>query len=112
MMARMAAAVVRHRRWIIAGWTVVAVALAPLARGVQDHLETNVRIPRSESARVDELLSSAFATRFARFAVLVVRGLPPATTDSGRVMLRRLLDVVRASPSVMGTLAALDDASG
>jgi len=105
---RAAAAVVRRRRGVLAGWALAAAALIPAARGVQDRLETNVRVDGSESARVDSLLTSEFATRFARYAVLVVRGLPPAQSDSGRVLLKSVLNDIAASPSVTGTLSALD----
>ena len=84
--------------------------IVPLARGIEGRLETNVHVRDSESARVDEILATGFASRFARFAVLVVRGpgVSSLRTPTGRALLRRVIDDVRAAPAVTGTASALD----
>ncbi|MDQ3950703.1 MAG: MMPL family transporter [Gemmatimonadota bacterium] len=100
--------VVRRRRVALGVWAVVAAALVPLARGVERRLETGTRVRGSESAQVSELLATRFASPYAQYAVLVVRGLPPPATEAGRAALGEIVRVLRASPAVTGTFSALD----
>jgi RND superfamily putative drug exporter len=102
------AIVVTHRRIVLLAWTLAAGALLPLARGVERRLETGTRVPGSESARVAELLTTTFASPFARYAVLVMHGIPGLTSDSGRATLRRIVDQVRANHDVAATFSLLD----
>lgn len=100
--------VVHRRRAALVLWTAVSAALVPLARGVEQRLETGARIPGSESAEVSQLLAERFTSPYAQYAVLVVRGLPAATTAPGRAALGEIVRVLRASPVVTGTFSALD----
>src|SRR5918992_5434484 len=100
--------VVRRRRVALAGWAVAAAALVPLARGVEQRLETGARIPGSESADVGHLLATRFTSPYAQHAVLVVRGLPPPTAAAGRTTLGEIVAILRAHPAVSGTFSALD----
>ncbi len=100
--------VVRRRRIVLLVWGVAVALLVPLARGVEQRLETGARIPGSESAIVTQLLATQFASPYAQYAILVVRGLPAPGTDVGRAELKQVVGVVRASAAVSGTFSALD----
>jgi len=100
--------VVRRRRLVLALWTLAAALLLPMARGVERRLDTGARVPGSESARVAELLATKFESPFARYAVLVVRGVPDITTDSARMTLRDLVQAVSENPTVGGTFSLLN----
>jgi RND superfamily putative drug exporter len=100
--------VVRRRQVALGIWVVAAATLLPFARGVERRLETGARVPGSESAQVNELLASRFASPYAQYAILVVRGLPPPTTEAGRATLGEIVRVLRASPDVAGTFSILD----
>lgn len=100
--------VVEHRRVILAAWALVAMAMIPFARGAQRRLETGTRVPGSESARAEELLSTRLASPFAKHAVLVVRGVPSPMTDGGRAVLERIVDRLMVVQPVAATFSALD----
>ena len=100
--------VVRRRRLCFAAWAVAAAALLPLAAGVERSLVTGVRIPGSGSARADSLLAARFASPYAEYAVLVVRGLPAPSTPEGRAALERVAAAVRADGAVAGIFSVLD----
>src|SRR5262245_61613183 len=86
-------------RWVVAGfWAAAAVALLPQARHAARRLQVGARIETSESAAVERLLAGSLASSYARFAVLVIRGIPSPDTPAGAAALDRLLrPVARAS---------------
>jgi RND superfamily putative drug exporter len=87
---------------------VIALAiLAPFAARIEQVLDVTARVEDSESAAVEELLRTRFASPFARYAVLVVTGIPRPASDSGAV-LERVVNEVRAVPGVTGTISWLD----
>ena len=100
--------IVAWRRWIAAGWIVAAFVLAPEARHVASLLETAARVDGSESAEVARLLAGPLASRYARVAVLVVRGAPPPGIPAGNAVLQEVVDSLRAAPEVSGTISWLD----
>ena len=100
--------VVRQRRLVLLVWIVVIAAVLPLARGVEGRLDTGARVPGSESARVTELLATRFASPFARYAVLVVEGMPDDPVDRHRATLRTIVDSVAANRAVAGTFSLLN----
>jgi RND superfamily putative drug exporter len=106
--ARVATFVVLRRRIALACWAIAAAVLVPLARGVEGRLETGARIPGSESAEVSELLTAKFASPFTQYAILVIRGVAPSTTEPGRRVLEQTIKALRASPAVIGTFSGLD----
>lgn len=106
--SRISQAVVRRRRAVLCAWGALAIGLVPFARGVEQRLETGARIPGSESAEVSRLLASGFTSPYAQYAVLVVRGVAPPTSDDGRAALDRIVDRLRSSPAVTGTFSARD----
>ena len=89
--------VVRQRRRVLLAWIVVVAAILPMARGVEGRLDTGARVPGSESTHVTELLATRFASPFARYAVLVVQGMPDDSLDRGRISLRTIVDSVAAN---------------
>lgn len=99
--------VVRKRGFILALWAVAVAVVLPLARGVERKLDTGARVPGSESAEVAELLATKFASPFARYAVLVVRGIPNVVADSEHATLRAIVQAVEGNPSVAGTFSRL-----
>lgn len=100
--------VVSHRRTVILLWVLAAVSLIPFARGVEPLLETGTRVPDSESSRAAELLTTKVSSQFARYAVLVVRGIPNPTRDSGRALLEHIVSRVNANRAVVATFSLLD----
>jgi len=104
----LAAFVVRQRRAVLSVWLTVFALLLPFTRGVEHRLDTGTRVPGSESARVAELLSSRFTTEFARYAVLVARGIPAPNTESGADALRAIVAALQANSAVSATLSILD----
>lgn len=102
------ALIVHHRRVIIALWALLAVAVIPLTRGLEQKLETGTRAPGSESERVKDFMASRFTSPFAQYAVLVVEGLPDPAHDSSSVALRHLVRTVGESPTVGGTFSFLN----
>jgi len=71
-MAYVVESLIRHRRWVVAGWVVVTAALLPGALRVERTLEVAAHVPGSESAAVERDLATRFGSPFAQFAVLVV----------------------------------------
>ena len=100
--------IVRRRRWVAGAWALVAVALLPLAGGVEGRLDVAARVEGSESAAVERLLAERFASPFARYAVLVVSGLPSPETPAGAAALRHVADAAAATPGVTRTFSWLD----
>lgn len=105
---RFARAVVRHRGWVAAGWVVAALLLLPFAAGVERVLDVSARIDGSESAAVQRALGERFASPFARYAVLVVSGVPSPDGEEGRRALERVVAGVSATPGVTRAFSWLD----
>jgi putative drug exporter of the RND superfamily len=105
-----AAWVVRRRHWVLAGWIIVLVALAPAAARVQAVLDVSAHVEGSESAFVDAVLRERFDAPFARHAVLVLTGAPDPGSAVGEQALRDILAAVTAVPGVTGTVSWLDAA--
>ena len=106
--ARLATAVVRHRRAAFLIWLALALALVPAAREVEGRLEAGARITGSQSDEVSQRIATSFSSPFAQFAVLVVRGLPDPRDSAGRNALGRIIRKVGDLPPVSGTFSMLD----
>src|SRR5262245_31051781 len=87
-----AAAIVRHRRWIVAAWVAAAALLVPAARRLEPRLRVAAHVDGSESDEVEHALAARFATPLARVAVLVATGVPRPDGEEGRQLLRALVD--------------------
>ena len=103
-----AAGLVRRRRAVILGWALVGTASLPLAGRLSERLDPGTRIEGSESALVEEILERRFESPFARSALLVVSGVPPAGTPRGESLLRELTAAVAKAPGVTRTFSFLD----
>jgi putative drug exporter of the RND superfamily len=100
--------VVRRRRLALAGWALVAAVLLPLAPRLPDRLDVSARILGSESASVEQGLTSRFESPFARPVVLVVTGIPGPDRPEGASVLREVTSAVEALPGVARTFSYLD----
>ena len=100
--------VVRWRWWIGVAWLGAAVMLLPQAGRVTEILEVGARVNGSESAEVERLLTGRMASPYARFAVLVVRGVPAPTTRDGAAALERIVHRLKQAPEVSGTFSYLE----
>ena len=106
---RLAAGVV-HGRWgIVGGWLVAVGVLAPLARTVQHRLTVAARVTGSESAELEDVLARRFASPFARWAVLVVGGVPAPDTPEGRAVLEGAVRSLNGHPHITRAFSYLDD---
>jgi RND superfamily putative drug exporter len=86
----------------------VALIALPFAAAVNGELDATTRLDDSESGRVETVLREQFKSPFAQIALLRVAGVPPATTDPGRAVLERVVQALRRSPPVQGTLSYMD----
>jgi putative drug exporter of the RND superfamily len=107
---RLAAGVVRGRWYVLGGWLVAVAALTPLASSVEDRLTVAARVTGSESAAVEEVLADRFDSPFARWAVLVLGGVPAPDTPEGRAVLEVVVRVLNDHPQVTRTFSYLDEA--
>jgi RND superfamily putative drug exporter len=94
--------VVHWRWWIAAAWLGAAVLLLPRAGQVTEILEVGARVNGSESAEVERILAGPLASPYARFAVLVVSGVPSPSTQDGAAVLERIVRRLRQAPEVSG----------
>ncbi len=100
--------IVRYRAWIIASWVVIAVVLLPAARRVDTVLVVaGARSGRSDAADVERRLATDFASPYARYAVLVVTGIPQPTTPDGGTALVAITRALGHAPGVTRTLSFL-----
>src|SRR5262249_10217981 len=98
----------RHRRWLLAAWIILCVALVPAARSIESVLSVAARGDGSESARGDDQLARRFRSPFAHSVVLVATGLPSPTTVTGEKALGSLVSALKSARGVTGVLSYLD----
>jgi RND superfamily putative drug exporter len=82
--------------------------LLPLAPRLHERLDVSSRILGSESASVEQALTSRFESPFARPVVLVVGGVPGPDRPEGQAVLREVTSGVQALPGVARTFSYLD----
>ncbi|HKG95556.1 MAG TPA: MMPL family transporter, partial [Gemmatimonadaceae bacterium] len=104
----MAHALIRHRRRVALLWLIAAAVLLPQARHVEARLDVAARVDGSESAAVEGMLAERFGSPFARYAVLVLSGVPGPDGDDGRRVLESAAATVGAVPGVARTFSYLD----
>jgi RND superfamily putative drug exporter len=107
MMRAIGTFVVRRRRWVLAAWIVLIVALAPGAGRVEKELEVVARVRGSEAQAVETMLRTRFNSPFARFAVLVIMGAPSPETPEGLDVLEAVVAPLDTATGVSGTLSYL-----
>ena len=100
--------IVRARRWIALVWVITAAILIPFAARVEQELEVAARVDGSESAAVDEILATRFTSPFARFAVLILTGVPAPSDSAGAAALRRITEALAQDPAASGVFSYLD----
>jgi len=92
--------VVRYRGWVVAGWALAALALAPRAARVDRYLA--VAPPMGgEAAVVDSELATRFVTPFVNYVILIVGGGPPPVEPRGRALLDSIVRYVARVPGVL-----------
>lgn len=102
------AAIVRGRRWIVCVWTVAVLALVPEARRVDEVLDVaGNRAGSSQAAEVERRLAADFASPYARYAILVITGIPSPDSALGRSVLREVTTAVDHTPGVAHTVSYL-----
>lgn len=108
-MIDVASTIVHNRRWIAAGFALVALLLLPFAPQTADKLEVGgATVLHSEAASVDDLLKTRFDAPFASNLVLVATGIPPLEDAAGSDVLYEIVEAVRDLPSVTGVLSYID----
>jgi RND superfamily putative drug exporter len=85
-------------------------ALAPLALTIEERLTAAARVDGSESEALEIVLATRFDSPFARWAVLVLTGIPAPHTPEGHVELQRVVGTIDAAPYVTRAFSYLDDA--
>jgi RND superfamily putative drug exporter len=85
-------------------------ALAPLALTIEERLTAAARVDGSESEALEIVLATRFDSPFARWAVLVLTGIPAPDTPEGHVELQRVVGTIDAAPYVTRAFSYLDDA--
>ena len=107
-MKRIAALIVRRRRWVLALWAIAAVVLIPPAARLERELEVAAQVRGSEAEAVGEALRTKFGSPFAKFALLVATGVPAPSDAAGEAALRSLIATLDSVPGVSGTFSYLD----
>jgi putative drug exporter of the RND superfamily len=104
----LAHAIVRWRAWIAAFWVIAFLALAPVARHVKTALDVaGNRTGESAASEVERRLAIDFASPFARYALLVITGIPSVDSGDGRVALQEIASTVGHAPGVSRTASYL-----
>lgn len=104
----LAESVVRARGWIAAAWVIVLAVLVPLARQADRALDVaGNRTGSSQAAEVQTKLATDFASPYARYAIVVVTGLPTPASPEGEDALREIRRVITATPGVTRSLSYL-----
>jgi RND superfamily putative drug exporter len=93
--------IVRQRLWIMIAWVLAAAGLAPFARQAGEALDVaGNRTGASAAAEVERKLGSDFASPFARYALLVITGIPSPDSADGRAALLEIKATVDSMPAV------------
>ena len=99
--------VVRYRGLICATWLAAGVLVLPASRRVAQSLDVSTHVRGSESASVDSVLRTRFASPYVTWAALVVTGAPSPTAIEGRTLLRTIVDSLSRVPGVTRTMSWL-----
>ncbi len=97
------------RRFIVAGIVLAAaLALLPFSFHAERSLETATRVEGSQAETVRDELMDRFRSPFVDQVVLIVEGLPPATSDEGAQALGTIVAAVKDQTGVSGVVSYLD----
>jgi RND superfamily putative drug exporter len=100
--------VVRHRGVVLAGWLLAGAVLLPSSRRLEQSLDVASRVRGSESAAVEDVLRTRFASPLGIWSALVVTGAPSPEQPDGRRLLRAIVDSLTRVPGVTRTVSWLD----
>src|SRR6266542_745208 len=98
--SRPTAWVVRYRVWVVAGWALTVLALAPRAARVDRFLAVAPPIG-GEAVVVDAELAARFVSPFVNYVILIVGGGPQPVEPRGRALLDSILACVGRVPGVL-----------
>jgi len=99
-MSRLAGALGRRRRWVLAGWALVVLLALPFASKQTDHLTGGgFDVPGSQSMRVSEALQEEFGSRADGIAVLL-KAAPGASAAQRSEAVARVRGKVAALPRI------------
>ncbi|HEY2771108.1 MAG TPA: MMPL family transporter [Solirubrobacteraceae bacterium] len=94
---------IAHRRWVIIGWIVVAIATTVIASAVGRNYATNFSLPNTESTRVQNLLNQEFKSRSGDVDTIVWQySGGSASSAHVRSAIEPLLAKVQKMPHVVG----------
>ena len=103
----LARALVRRRWLVVAAWALICAVLVQAAARLEERMVPAGRVPGSEFERVEQLLATRFGSPFARYAILVVDGLPVTGSPEGVASLQEIVNAVDSLPLVTGVLSVL-----
>ncbi|OLC70573.1 MAG: hypothetical protein AUH78_20595 [Gemmatimonadetes bacterium 13_1_40CM_4_69_8] len=92
--------VVRYRVWVVAGWALTVLALAPRAARVDRFLAVAPPVG-GEAVVVDAELAARFVSPFVNYVILIVGGGPQPVEPRGRALLDSILACVGRVPGVL-----------
>src|ERR1700735_60528 len=97
------------RRFWVAGVVLAAtIALLPFSFHAERSLETATRVEGSQAETVRDELTNRFRSPFVDQVVLVVEGLPAATSDEGAQALETIVARLKEQAGVSGVVSYLD----
>ena len=94
---------IAHRRWVVAGWILIAVATTVIATGVGRNYATDFSLPGTESQHVVDLLKTEFPAQSGDTDTIVWHNSQgSATAPNVRAQIAPLLAKVQRMPHVVG----------
>jgi putative drug exporter of the RND superfamily len=97
-----------RRFWVSGIVLAAAIALLPFSFHAERHLETATRVEGSQAETVRQELANRFRSPFVDRVVLVIQGLPPASSEEGARALDTIVTGLRDEPGVSGVVSYLD----
>jgi RND superfamily putative drug exporter len=97
-----------HRFWVAGIVLAAVVALLPFSFHAERHLETATRVEGSQAETVKQELATRFHSPFVDRVVLVVEGVPPASSAQGGQVLTTIVGQLRQQPGVSAVVSYLD----
>ena len=97
---------IRHRRWVVAGWVVVAVVTTAIATGVGRQYSTNFSLPGTEAQRVVNLLNRQFPSQGGdKDAIVFHSARQPVDSPAIRAAITPVLARVATMPHVSAVIS-------
>src|SRR5271168_3994473 len=97
-----------RRFWVSVLVLAATIALLPFSFHAERHLETATRVEGSQAETVRQELADRFRSPFVDQVVLVVQGLPPASSAEGGQALETIVKGLRDQSYVSGVVSYLD----